>query len=119
MYITNIIKYTHCIIVYKYLQMLDNEEIDNDAFVLEPKFTTVLGLNTAYYELNETAAETLVVVHGMNSNQLFLAPLLLHLGGRFRVVAPDLPGHGLSAAPPSYKIDFFVDFLREFAAITT
>jgi 2-succinyl-6-hydroxy-2,4-cyclohexadiene-1-carboxylate synthase len=57
---------------------------------------------------NEEGA-TLVLLHGFTgSAEAWGEPLLQALAGRYRVIAPDLPGHGASAGsvdPARYRLD--------------
>ncbi|WP_336158696.1 alpha/beta fold hydrolase [Amycolatopsis sp. VC5-11] len=43
-------------------------------------------------------AQTLVLLHGVGLDRTVWEPVTALLGGRFRIVAPDLPGHG--SRPP-------------------
>lgn len=43
-------------------------------------------------------AAWVVLVHGLGVSGRYMAPLALELATRFRVVVPDLPGHGRTAA---------------------
>lgn len=59
---------------------------------------TVLGTETVYWEYGpQDAATTLVVVHGFRGEHHGLEPVVARLEG-IRVVSPDLPGFGESAA---------------------
>lgn len=55
------------------------------------------GTQLSYLEKGPPTAEhTLVLVHGLGTSNLSWARVLLRLGGRHRVLAPDLPGFGRS-----------------------
>jgi pimeloyl-[acyl-carrier protein] methyl ester esterase len=56
------------------------------------------------------AATPLVMLHGWGLNQRVFDALATQLAGRFEIVRPDLPGHGLSEAPVAL-LDAGVDAL--------
>jgi pimeloyl-ACP methyl ester carboxylesterase len=71
----------------------------------------------AYVERGEVD-ETLVLIHGVGMRLEAWRPQLDALASRFRVIAVDLPGHGLSAPlgkPPQLVnfVSWFGDFLSE------
>jgi len=71
------------------------------------------GLKINYYE--DGAGPNLVLLHGMFGDYLDWAPVLEELAEKFHVVAPDLPGFGLSDKPDvPYSAEFFVDHLHAF-----
>ncbi len=74
------------------------------------------GLKIHYLAAGDLTAPRVVLVHGWPTNALLWRKIIPGLAGRFRVLAPDLPGHGLSAKPADapYNLDFFHQFLREF-----
>lgn len=77
---------------------------------------TVLGTETAYWEYGpKDAATTLVVVHGFRGEHHGLEPVVARLTG-VRVVSPDLPGFGESAAFSGRRHDIpnYAAWLAEF-----
>jgi 2-succinyl-6-hydroxy-2,4-cyclohexadiene-1-carboxylate synthase len=46
-------------------------------------------------------AEELVLLHGFTQTNASWEPVLAALGGRYKAIAPDLPGHGAFAARPA------------------
>ena len=46
-------------------------------------------------------AEELVLLHGFTQTSATWRPVLAALGGRYKAIAPDLPGHGSFAARPA------------------
>lgn len=46
---------------------------------------------------------TLLLLHGTGASSHSFRDLMPLLAGRFTVVAPDLPGHGFTVAPPRFK----------------
>lgn len=74
--------------------------VDDDLFPFESRFTEVDG-STVHY-VDEGEGPTLLLYHG-NPTWSFLYRDLIHgLRDRFRCVAFDYPGMGLSTAPPGY-----------------
>jgi pimeloyl-ACP methyl ester carboxylesterase len=61
------------------------------------------------------ASPPLVLLHGYPVSLRLWRHCVPDLAARFRVIAPDLPGHGESDKPDGvdYDLDFFVDALRE------
>jgi pimeloyl-[acyl-carrier protein] methyl ester esterase len=56
----------------------------------------------------------LVLVHGWGFHGGIWEPLAERLAQHFRVVCPDLPGHGHSPSPdPAYRLDLMVDAMVE------
>lgn len=75
------------------------------------------NLDIHYYESGDPAGPPLVLLHGWPSSGLLWREIIPALAGRFRVLAPDLPGHGQSDKPPHLVYDleclrnFVLDFL--------
>jgi len=60
-------------------------------------------------------ARPLVLLHGLGATNASLLPLLWNLAEDYRVIAPDLPGFGASAAPRgTYSAAWFMPWLRDF-----
>jgi pimeloyl-ACP methyl ester carboxylesterase len=59
--------------------------------------TVVRGVTTAWTELGE--GEPLVLLHGMGDSHRSWRNAAPHLARHYRVLMPDLPGHGLSGRP--------------------
>ncbi|WP_136054965.1 alpha/beta hydrolase [Microbacterium sp. K24] len=79
----------------------------------------VRGGVTAYWEYGPEDAETTVVaVHGFRGEHHGLEPVLAYLP-EVRVIAPDLPGFGETAALPSrtHDLDEYAAWLTEFTAV--
>jgi pimeloyl-ACP methyl ester carboxylesterase len=57
------------------------------------------GLPIFYREAGEGNAPVLLLLHGLPSSSRMYASLLDRLSGRYRLIAPDYPGFGHSAAP--------------------
>lgn len=59
-------------------------------------------------------AETLLLIHGMAGSSATWRDVIPGLAGNYRVVAPDLLGHGLSAKPRGdYSLGAFAVWLRD------
>ncbi|MDT4937029.1 MAG: hypothetical protein QOG80_700 [Pseudonocardiales bacterium] len=56
------------------------------------------GIETFYLEAGPVDAPTVVLVHGLGATNASMLPLVAALSRDFRVLAPDLPGHGGSQA---------------------
>jgi pimeloyl-ACP methyl ester carboxylesterase len=56
------------------------------------------GRRWHYYTSGKVGSPTLLLVHGFRSSARFFRPTLRAFSDRWRVVAPDLPGHGDSQA---------------------
>ena len=78
----------------------------------------VLGSRTRYWVYGpEDAAETVVVVHGYRGEHHGLEPVVAHLRG-VRIISPDLPGFGESAALIGHRHDIagYGQWLGQFVA---
>jgi pimeloyl-ACP methyl ester carboxylesterase len=77
--------------------------------------THVLGSETAWWEYGEPGAPLIVLVHGFRGDHHGLEPVVAQLPG-FRIVSPDLPGFGSSAALAghAHDIDGYAAWLRAF-----
>lgn len=79
---------------------------------------SVRGGITAYWEYGpEDAETTIVAVHGFRGEHHGLEPVLAYLP-EVRVIAPDLPGFGETAALPerTHDLDEYAAWLTEFVA---
>jgi pimeloyl-ACP methyl ester carboxylesterase len=58
----------------------------------------------------------LLLIHGLTASHAVWEPTLAAFGDRWRVIAPDLPGHGASDKPDApYTVDFFAGMVRSLA----
>jgi len=88
------------------------------AIPVERRTVQVLGAETAYWVYGEADAETtLLLVHGFRGDHHGLEPVVAHLPG-VRIVSPDLPGFGETAALPGreHTIEDYAAWLTAFAA---
>ncbi len=62
------------------------------------------GVRVHYRDQGDPAGPVLVMVHGFSANLETWEPWVKRLGGRYRIVTLDLPGHGLTRAPKGYAL---------------
>jgi pimeloyl-ACP methyl ester carboxylesterase len=80
---------------------------------------SVEGVDTFYVEAGPRNAPPVVLAHGLATTNASMLPLLDALGDRFRVLAPDLPGHGGSGpAAGRYDAALFGKWLHSFVEAT-
>lgn len=68
--------------------------------VTHHRTATVNGLEIFYREAGPADAPIVVLLHGYPTSSHMYRRLIPALADRYHVIAPDLPGFGLSAAPP-------------------
>ena len=61
------------------------------------------GVRVHYRDEGNAAGPTLVLVHGFSASLHTWEPWVARLGGDYRIISLDLPGHGLTRAPQGYK----------------
>lgn len=80
---------------------------------------SVDGLPIFYREAGDRDAPVILLLHGLPSSSRMYGPLLTRLSDRYRLVAPDYPGFGHSAAPApsafSYTFDHLAEVMTRFA----
>lgn len=88
-------------------------------FPFESRFVDVAGSRIHY--VDEGTGPVLLMLHGNPTWSFVFRDVIASLRHRFRCIAPDLPGFGLSTAPPDYRflpdeyartIEAFVDRLQ-------
>ena len=62
------------------------------------------GLHVHYRDQGNPKGPPIVLVHGFSASLHTWEPWVARLGGDYRVVSLDLPGHGLTRAPSSYQM---------------
>lgn len=70
--------------------------------------TDINGVGLSWLELGEPTAPPLLMLHGMRDVAWSLLPIAEPLATSFRVVLPELRGHGDSDRPGAYGIDHFL-----------
>ena len=79
----------------------------------------VMGVRTAWLEAGPPDAPPVVLLHGLGATNASMLPLLVDLARDHRVLAPDSPGFGASAAPASsYSSPWYAAWLEAFQAHT-
>jgi pimeloyl-ACP methyl ester carboxylesterase len=71
------------------------------------------GLNIFYRQAGPDDAPTLLLLHGYPSSSRMFDTLMPLLADRYRLIAPDYPGFGLSDAPPADQFAYTFDHLAE------
>ena len=73
-----------------------------------------MGVRTSYLEAGPPDAPPVFLLHGLGATNASLLPCLADLARDHRVIAPDLPGFGNSAAPrASYSFPWFAAWFAE------
>jgi pimeloyl-ACP methyl ester carboxylesterase len=79
------------------------------------RFVTLHGHRVAYRDVGDPAAEPLLLIHGVGGSSHAWLPIFKHLSGKYRVIAPDLIGHGMSDKPRTdYSLGAFAVWMRDF-----
>ena len=80
---------------------------------------TAMGVRTAYLEAGPADAPPVLVLHGLGATNASMLPVLDDLAVDHRVLAPDLPGFGASAAPRvPYNAAWFAAWMEAFQRVT-
>lgn len=80
------------------------------------RYATVAGQRLFYREAGPADAPVIVLLHGFPTSSFMFRHLIPVLGERYRVVAPDHLGFGLSDAPPPDEFDYTFDALSDLTA---
>jgi len=73
------------------------------------------NIETNYLSLGEESAPAVVMLHGWASNSELFRNSAAPLGAKYRVLAPDMPGNGVTPEPPgAWYVDDYVDFVIHF-----
>jgi pimeloyl-ACP methyl ester carboxylesterase len=79
--------------------------------VVHRRAVAVDGLRVHVAEAGSGPA--LLLIHGLTASHAVWEPTIAEFSGTWRVIAPDLPGHGESDKPDApYTIDFFAGVVR-------
>ena len=71
------------------------------------------GFKVFYREAGDPAKPTLLLLHGFPTSSHMFRNLIPRLADRFHLVAPDLPGFGLSALPSRDQFAYSFDNLAK------
>ena len=76
------------------------------------------GLHVHYQDEGQTALPLLLLLHGFGDSYTSWDGWVRELGGQFRIIRLDFPGHGLTRAPRDYVLrgDALAEFVDTFAA---
>jgi pimeloyl-ACP methyl ester carboxylesterase len=80
------------------------------------RYATVDGHRLFYREAGPVDAPVLVLLHGFPTSSFMFRNLIPQLVDRYRVIAPDHLGFGLSDAPPVEDFDYTFDGLTDLTA---
>jgi len=79
------------------------------------------GFNVFYREAGQAGAPKLLLLHGFPSSSHMFRDLIPRLADRFHIVAPDLPGFGLSDMPSrdtfAYTFDNLANVIERFTEV--
>ena len=95
--------------------MTDQPDDDHPDEVARPWSISIRDLEVRGLAWGNLGDPPLLALHGWQDNAASFIPLMSHLRptGRFRVLAPDLPGHGRSGWRTQQSAYHFVDWLRD------
>ena len=78
-----------------------------------------MGVRTSYLEAGPADGPPVLLLHGLGATNASLLPVLADLAADHRVLAPDLPGFGASAAPNApYNSTWFAAWVEAFQVAT-
>jgi pimeloyl-ACP methyl ester carboxylesterase len=80
------------------------------------RYSTVQGQRLFYREAGPADAPVIVLLHGFPASSFMFRDLIPPLARRYRVIAPDLLGFGLSDAPPADTFTYTFDALYRLTA---
>lgn len=75
--------------------------------------TSYHGLKVDYLDMGK--GDLVILLHGWGSNKELYLPTMNVLAGKYRVVAPDMPGFGGSEEPDTaWNVDDYCNFAKQF-----
>lgn len=83
---------------------------------IQHRVIKINGISTFYREAGPSEAPVLLLPHGYPCSSFQYRNLMLKLGHKWRLIAPDFPGFGYSDTPENfdYSFDGYADFLDQF-----
>jgi pimeloyl-ACP methyl ester carboxylesterase len=73
-----------------------------------------LGIGTNFHHAGEIGSKSLILLHGMSTSGDSFRELMYGLSDDHYLVAPDIPGFGLSDNTEPYSLDHLVEWLASF-----
>jgi len=80
------------------------------------RYATINGRRIFYREAGPAEGPVLLLLHGFPTSSFMFRDLIPQLSDRYRVIAPDHLGFGLSDAPPVEEFDYTFDALTDLTA---
>ncbi|WP_233582672.1 alpha/beta fold hydrolase [Candidimonas sp. SYP-B2681] len=90
-----------------------NQELDTKLMKTRYGFRQVGDVEVFYRDAGPSDAPVILLLHGFPSASHMFRDLFPLLAGRFRLIAPDLPGFGQTKAPPRGTFDYTFDGLSD------
>lgn len=84
-----------------------------DGILTHHRTAEVDGLNLFYREAGDPARPTVLLLHGFPSASHMFRNLIPELADRYHVVAPDLPGFGMTEQPTRHKFTYTFENLTK------
>ena len=85
----------------------------NQHFPVRYQFAKADGVRVFYREAGEPSHPTLLLLHGFPSSSHQFRELIPLLADKFHLIAPDLPGFGLTEVPPERHYHYSFDSLGQ------
>jgi len=110
-----------CIVLLSILLYLKNQSDEHHGSTANPAHVhyrkiEVDGVNVAYRETGNTGKPKLLLLHGFPTSSHMFRDVIPLLADRFHIVAPDLPGFGLSDNPKQNTFDSIADTIDSFTS---
>lgn len=80
----------------------------------EPQFIDALGVRTAYYVAGNENGRPLILLHGMTASADNYREIMHYFAQSHWLIAPDIPGFGLSEETSPYRMPHLVEWLAAF-----
>jgi pimeloyl-ACP methyl ester carboxylesterase len=77
------------------------------------RYAAIEGHQLFYREAGPADGPVIVLLHGFPASSFMFRHLIPHLADKYRVIAPDHLGFGLSDAPPAEQFDYTFDALTD------
>jgi pimeloyl-ACP methyl ester carboxylesterase len=93
--------------------MRHREPMRAQAMKISYKTLIVDDVEIFFREAGPAGGPVLLLLHGFPTSSHMFRDLLPRLAGKYRVIAPDLPGFGNTKAPPRSEFDYTFDHLAQ------